>query len=82
MFDEYFDLDQALAEHEDCWEEQFKVKKKVTDKGSGSIPFDDEVFGDVGFSTPSSSVMADHTSSAATGRCDAGEPAAKRRRIT
>ena len=62
MFDAEFDFDQALAEHEDRWEEQFKVKKKVTEKGSGSIPFDDEGFGDVGFSTPLSLVMADHTS--------------------
>ena len=82
MFDAEFDFEQTLAEHEDLWEEQFKVTKKITEKGSGSIPFDDEGLGDVGLSTPPSLVMADHTSSAATGRCDAGEPAAKRRRIT
>ena len=82
MFDAEFDFEQTLAEHEELWEEQFKVTKKITEKGSGSIPFDDEGLGDVGFSTPLSLVMADHTSSAETGRCDAGQLAAKRRRIS
>ena len=82
MFDAEFDFEQTLAKHEDLWEEQFKVTEKITVNDTGSIPFDDEGLGDVGLSTPPSSVMADHTSSAETGRCDAGQPAVKRRRIS